>query len=120
VPIGVITFALGAFYIAESRADSAVRRLGLLGITVVGAVLRTRQSASLRAGNGPVAAFVYGYHLGLWLTIALLAAGVLVSYVTLRPRGGQAVAAGETAAVSELSVVDELAAGELIAAEENS
>jgi hypothetical protein len=33
-----------------------------------------------------VQAFVDGYHVGLLVTIALLAVGVAVSYVTLRPR----------------------------------
>src|SRR5580698_6487757 len=47
---------------------------GLLGITVIGAVLRTRQAAAVRAGAGPVRAFVDGYHAGLLVTIALLAA----------------------------------------------
>jgi hypothetical protein len=77
----------------------------LLGITIVGAVLRTQQGASLRAGAGPVRAFVDGYHTGLLVTIALMAAGVLVSYLTLHPRtaasGGPASerpAAGITAA----------------------
>jgi hypothetical protein len=75
---------------------------------------------------------VDGYHLGLWVTIALLAAGVAVSYLTLRPRTaalsnpaqaathvspavttpppGPAGAARESVAVAELTTVDELAA----------
>ncbi len=79
--------------IASALLNASREVAGLLGITVVGAVLRTQQSASLRAGASPVQAFVDGYHTGLWLTIALLAAGVLVSYVTLRPRPGAAPAA---------------------------
>jgi EmrB/QacA subfamily drug resistance transporter len=59
---------------------------GLLGITVIGAVLRTRQAASLRSGADPVHAFLDGYHTGLLVTIVLMAAGVVVSYLTLRPR----------------------------------
>ncbi len=53
---------------------------------MIGAVLRTRQSAALRAGTAPVPAFVAGYHAGLLFTIALLAAGLVISYLTLRPR----------------------------------
>jgi hypothetical protein len=96
---------------------------GLLGITVIGAVLRTRQSASLRAGHTQVRAFVDGYHAGLYVTIALLALGVIVSYATLRPRPGAATAARQSparqsparqsAALAELTVVDE-EAGQLI------
>ena len=95
---------------------------GLLGITVIGAIVRTRQAAALRAGTDPVHAFVDGYHLGLLVTILLLAVGVVVSYVTLRPRAAvtepaAAAPARESAAVSELTTVDELAA-ELIVADE--
>jgi hypothetical protein len=100
--------------IASALLNASREVAGLLGITVVGAVLRTSQSASLRGGASPVQAFVDGYHTGLWLTIALLAAGVLVSYVTLRPRAGvqpgsepeimtvpEAVLASEGGAISE-------------------
>ncbi len=61
---------------------------GLLGITVIGAGAGTSQAAALRAGPDPAHAFVGGYHCGLWVTIALLAAGAVVSYVTLRPAKG--------------------------------
>ena len=85
---------------------------------VIGAILRTRQGAALGAGADPVHAFVDGYHTGLWVTIGLLAAGVLVSYLTLRPRGRAVPEPEPTAAVAELTVVDELAGAELLAAEE--
>ena len=72
-------------------------------------------------------AFVDGYHLGLLVTILLLAAGVVVSFVTLRPRAAAATlpttgpasvpAARESAAVAELTTIDELA-GELMVAKE--
>ena len=52
------------------------------------------------------------------VTILLLAAGVVVSYVTLRPRAAAATRpTRESAAVAELSTVDELA-GELMVADE--
>jgi predicted MFS family arabinose efflux permease len=72
--------------VASALLNASREVAGLLGITVIGAVLRTRQSAALRAGAGPVPAFVSGYHAGLLVTIALLAAGVVISYLTLRPR----------------------------------
>jgi EmrB/QacA subfamily drug resistance transporter len=94
--------------IASALLNASREVAGLLGITVIGAVLRTRQSASLRAGAGPVRAFLDGYHTGLLVTIALMAAGVVVSYVTLRPRpAGPAepmagiTAAGEAGAIGE-------------------
>ncbi len=70
-----------------------------------------------------------GYHLGLLVTILLLAAGVVVSFVTLRPRAALPVTAPSTAPVTALSTAlstapitapitgDELA-GELIAADD--
>ena len=77
-------------------------------------MLRTRQSAALRAGSGPVSAFVDGYHTGLLVTILLLAAGVVVSYLALRPRPGAAAApAPEITAVGEIEAVGE-SLGELV------
>jgi EmrB/QacA subfamily drug resistance transporter len=103
--------------VASALLNASREVAGLLGITVIGAVLGTRRSAALRAGTSPAHAFVDGYHAGLFVTIALLAVGVAVSYVTLRPRaGGPANEASEPAAVAELTTVDELA-GELLAAD---
>ena len=107
--------------IASALLNASREVAGLLGITVIGAVLSTRQSAALRAGAGPVHAFVDGYHTGLLVTIALMAAGVLVSYLTLRPRPGVSsepaagiTAAGEIEAIGEslgeLVITDELTA----------
>jgi hypothetical protein len=108
--------------VASALLNASREVAGLLGITVIGAVLRTRESAALRAGAGPVHAFLDGYHTGLLVTILLLGAGVVVSYVTLRPRpvsvGAAPVAPGrESAAVGELSTIDELA-GQFMVADE--
>jgi EmrB/QacA subfamily drug resistance transporter len=109
--------------IASALLNASREVAGLLGITVIGAVLRTRQGAALRAGTDPVHAFVDGYHTGLIVTILLLAGGVLVSYVTLRPRAAAAAEptavapARESAFVAELATLDELA-GELMVADE--
>ena len=56
--------------IASALLNASREVAGLLGITVIGAVLRTRQAAALRAGADPVHAFVDGYHIGLLVTIA--------------------------------------------------
>jgi EmrB/QacA subfamily drug resistance transporter len=74
--------------VASALLNASREVAGLLGITVIGAVLGSRQGAALRAGADPVHAFLDGYHSGLWVTIALLAVGVLVSYLTLRPERG--------------------------------
>jgi EmrB/QacA subfamily drug resistance transporter len=99
--------------VASALLNASREVAGLLGITVIGAVLRTREAAALRAGAGSVHAFVDGYHTGLLVTILLLAAGVVVSYVTLRPR-----AAGPPAPASESTEVEALA--ELVIADERS
>jgi hypothetical protein len=60
-----------------------------------------------------VHAFLDGYHTGLLVTIALMAAGVAVSYLTLRPRGravSEPTVSEPTVAQAELATVDELAA----------
>jgi EmrB/QacA subfamily drug resistance transporter len=76
--------------IASALLNASREVASLLGVTVVGAVLRSREGSALRAGTHPAQAFVDGYHAGLWLTIILLAAGVVLSYVTLRPGRGAA------------------------------
>jgi EmrB/QacA subfamily drug resistance transporter len=96
--------------IASALLNASREVAGLLGITVIGAVLRTAQGASARGGADPVHAFLDGYRTGLLVTIALMAAGVAVSYLTLRPRGRAGSGSEPTAAVAELTTVDELAA----------
>jgi EmrB/QacA subfamily drug resistance transporter len=101
--------------IASALLNASREVAGLLGITVIGAVLRIRQAASLRSGASPVHAFLDGYHTGLLLTIALMAAGVAVSYLTLRPRAGRASAEhnSEITAAGELEAIGE-SLGELV------
>ena len=70
--------------IASALLNASREVAGLLGITIIGAVLRTRQSSALRGGAHPVTAFLDGYHAGLYVTIALMVAGVAVSWLTLR------------------------------------
>jgi EmrB/QacA subfamily drug resistance transporter len=71
--------------VASALLNDSRELAGLLGITIVGVVLRSQQSAALRSGATPGNAYVDGYHSGLWVAIALLAVGVVVSYLTLRP-----------------------------------
>jgi EmrB/QacA subfamily drug resistance transporter len=70
--------------IASALLNASREVAGLLGITVIGAVLRTRESSAVRDGVHAVPAFLDGYHAGLYVTIALMVAGVAVSYLTLR------------------------------------
>ena len=66
---------------------------GLLGITVIGAVLRSRQGAALRDSVTPSGAYLDGYHAGLLVTVTLLAAGAIIGYLALRRAGEPASAA---------------------------
>jgi predicted MFS family arabinose efflux permease len=88
--------------IASALMNNSREMAGLLGVTVIGAVLRAQQGVSLRGGASAPQAFLDGYHTGLWLTIGLLAAGVVVSYVTLRPHP-QATAEVADVAEAELA-----------------
>jgi EmrB/QacA subfamily drug resistance transporter len=92
--------------IASALLNASREVAGLLGVTVIGAVLRTVQASSLRGGAKPVTAFLDGYHVGLWVTIGVLAAGVVLSYVTLRPARGAAGADVETAEVPVLRAAE--------------
>jgi Na+-transporting NADH:ubiquinone oxidoreductase subunit NqrD len=89
--------------IASALLNASREVAGLLGITVIGAVLSTRRAAALRSGADPAHAFLDGYHTGLLVTIALMAAGVVVSYLTLRPRAGVT-----TEPTAEITVAGEL------------
>jgi hypothetical protein len=72
--------------IASALFNASREVAGLLGVTVIGAVLSTVRASALRSGTPAPAAFLDGYHTGVWVTIGVLAAGVVLSYVTLRPR----------------------------------
>jgi EmrB/QacA subfamily drug resistance transporter len=88
--------------IASALMNNSREMAGLLGVTVIGAVLRAQQGISLRGGASAPQAFLDGYHTGLWLTIGLLAVGVVLSYVTLRPHS-QATAEVAEVAGAELA-----------------
>jgi EmrB/QacA subfamily drug resistance transporter len=80
--------------IASALLNSSREVAGLLGITVIGAILRTRESVALRHGVGAGHAYLDGYHAGLLVTIALVAAGSVLGYLSLRGTAKQpAVAA---------------------------
>jgi EmrB/QacA subfamily drug resistance transporter len=76
--------------IASALFNASREVAGLLGITVIGAVLRSRQGVALHRGAAPGVAFLDGYHAGLIVTIALVAAGAVVGYLALRgPQAAQ-------------------------------
>jgi EmrB/QacA subfamily drug resistance transporter len=79
---------------------------GLLGITIIGVILRARQSAELHAGHPAISAFLGGYRLGLVVAGILVSSGAVAAWVALRnlPAGRQTAtgparaAAGQTPA----------------------
>jgi EmrB/QacA subfamily drug resistance transporter len=70
--------------VASAVFNASREVAGLLGITIIGAILRSRQGEALHHGTAPAPAFLDGYHAGLFVTIALVAAGAVVSYLSLR------------------------------------
>jgi EmrB/QacA subfamily drug resistance transporter len=90
--------------VASALFNASREVAGLLGITIIGAILRSRESSALHHGTARAAAFLDGYHAGLIVTIALVAAGAVVSYLALRrtsldtatPAAPESVPAGET------------------------
>jgi EmrB/QacA subfamily drug resistance transporter len=57
---------------------------GLLGITIIGAVLSARESSRLHAGADPMSAYLSGYRLGLVLAGVLVAVGGVAAFGALR------------------------------------
>ena len=70
--------------IASALLNASREVAGLLGITVIGAILRSRQGAALAHGTAPAGAFIDGYHAGLLVTVAMVAAGAVISFLALR------------------------------------
>ncbi|HVT66584.1 MAG TPA: MFS transporter, partial [Trebonia sp.] len=102
--------------IASALFNASREVAGLLGVTVIGAVLRASKSAALRSGTRPAQAFIDGYHTGLWVTIGLSIAGVGLSYVTLRSRRRPAAVGGTAPGSTELQNA-ELGLAEAVLAE---
>jgi MFS family permease len=70
--------------VASAVFNASREVAGLLGITVIGAVLTSRQGAALAEGKAPVDAFLVGYRSGLLLAAVLVVAGGVTAYVALR------------------------------------
>src|SRR5215470_7219561 len=79
--------------IASALINATREVAGLFGITVIGAILRARQGEALRHGTAPGNAFLDGYHAGLMVTVVLVAAGAVISFLALRRIQDQATEA---------------------------
>lgn len=91
---------LGVMPVDQAGVASAVFNAsrevaGLLGITVIGAILTSRQGSALRAGHPATDAFLTGYRTGLIVAALLVAAGGLAAYVALRDAARTAGAADQ-------------------------
>ncbi len=81
---------------ASALLNNSREVAGLLGITIIGAVLRSRQGVALSHGAAAPSAYLDGYHAGLAVTIALIVAGIVISYLSLRRLPTRAPAASTT------------------------
>jgi EmrB/QacA subfamily drug resistance transporter len=77
---------------------------GLLGITVIGAILTARQSVALHAGHLPVDAFLSGYRAGLLVAGLLVACGGAAAFLALRGARTATQLASEEIEVAELEL----------------
>src|SRR5215469_16628996 len=91
--------------VASALMNASREVAGLLGITIIGAVLRSAQGSALRAGQDAASAYLHGYHSGLILTVALVAAGAVLSFFALQrlPQPAEADEALVPALAAELS-----------------
>ena len=70
--------------VASAVFNASREVAGLLGITVIGAVLTSRQGAALAAGHTPVDAYLTGYRTSLVLAAVLVLAGGAAAFAALR------------------------------------
>src|SRR4051812_23212042 len=70
--------------VASAVFNASREVAGLLGITVIGAVLTSRQGSALAAGHTPADAYLTGYRTGLVLAAALVVAGGAAAFAALR------------------------------------
>ncbi|GAA5068566.1 EmrB/QacA subfamily drug resistance transporter [Thermocatellispora tengchongensis] len=87
--VPLTTVILGALPTGRAGVASGVLNVsrevfGLLGVTVLGAILNARQSAALEDGTAPLAAFLDGYQISLAIAAAIVLIGVPVSLYSLR------------------------------------
>jgi Flp pilus assembly protein TadB len=63
------------------------------GIAITGAILAARETSAIHAGTGHAAAFVDSYHVGLYVSAAVMAIGALVAVLLRRRSAPQRVIA---------------------------
>ena len=71
---------------ASGILNTAREVSGLLGVTIIGAILTTRQAAAARGGADPLHAFLDGYQFALVIAAVIVFAGVPVAWYTMHTR----------------------------------
>ncbi|SOD71095.1 EmrB/QacA subfamily drug resistance transporter [Jatrophihabitans sp. GAS493] len=71
--------------VASALFNASREVAGLLGITVIGAILVARQTTALAQGHSATDAFLTGYRTGLVVAAVLVAAGGVAAWIALRP-----------------------------------
>ncbi len=80
--LGVMPFERAG--VASGIFNASREVAGLLGITVIGAILTARQSYQLRHSQNAAAAFLSGYRAGIALAAILVALGGIAAWIALR------------------------------------
>jgi EmrB/QacA subfamily drug resistance transporter len=70
--------------VASAVFNASREVAGLLGITVIGVILRARETSALHHGQSALTAFLNGYRLGLIVAGLLVGAGGLAAWLALR------------------------------------
>jgi EmrB/QacA subfamily drug resistance transporter len=69
--------------VASALFNASREVAGLLGITVIGAILTSRQGSALRHGHPVTEAFLSGYRAGLIVAAVLVALGAAAAWISL-------------------------------------
>jgi EmrB/QacA subfamily drug resistance transporter len=93
--------------VASAVFNASREVAGLLGITIIGVILRARQTTELHLGHPALTAFLSGYRLGLVVAGILVSSGGIAAWLALRNLPSRAPAASQSS---------QLAAGETMIA----
>ncbi len=69
--------------VASAVFNASREVAGLLGITIIGVILRARETAALHQGQSALSAFLSGYRLGLVVAGVLVCAGGIAAWLAL-------------------------------------
>ncbi len=70
--------------VASAVFNASREVAGLFGITIIGVILRARETAEIHVGHSAVSAFLSGYRLGLIVAGILVCAGGIAAWLALR------------------------------------